>query len=340
MARADDEAAPAQPVPVWYEVGQPGRVVAELLGSMLTLQPRPDHPVGDPHGRIEWPDELVQRASGFWDDGESCFTELVVLADRAGVLFESDFDRVRAGLEESAAELPRFQALDSETPEDQIRFHRRLERLHEEPDLRRRWLALLGDVWELVGPSVSGPGRPVLEGYAYELRARLARRTYADLDAIVNCDFHGTLPRLVQQYSSSGRPVVVTPAWLGFKAYVLSLPELLFITITAPGGPPGPTPETRERARRFKALADPTRLAILETTAFRPRTIGELAEAMSVAQPTVSNHVRILRDAGLLVQAEDGTRRLRAVPEALHRLAEESLTAIGAGPSSGITAIE
>jgi DNA-binding transcriptional ArsR family regulator len=69
-------------------------------------------------------------------------------------------------------------------------------------------------------------------------------------------------------------------------------------------------------------------LAILEAVARRPRTVGELAKEMGVAQPTASSHVRILRQAGFLTQVKDGTRRLQVDTAALNRLAEESFYAL------------
>jgi DNA-binding transcriptional ArsR family regulator len=162
-----------------------------------------------------------------------------------------------------------------------------------------------------------------------EVRAKLARGTYAELQQLLGGDFHGLLPRLVEAYGQDGRPVRVVPSWLGHKCFVLSLPDQLLIIVSIPGWPVGPTADTRDRARRFKALGDPTRLAILEATGYRPQTVGELAHALRIAQPTVSSHVRILRDAGFLVPLTDGTRRLAAEPEAFERLAAESLMAIG-----------
>lgn len=61
-------------------------------------------------------------------------------------------------------------------------------------------------------------------------------------------------------------------------------------------------------ARRLKTVADPTRLAMLGVLASRPRTITELAQIFDLAQPTVSNHVKLLRDAGLLRRVRQGSR--------------------------------
>lgn len=58
------------------------------------------------------------------------------------------------------------------------------------------------------------------------------------------------------------------------------------------------------------ALADPTRRAIFELVARRPRSVGELAGELPVSRPAVSQHLRALKDAGLVVSVAEGTRRV------------------------------
>ena len=66
---------------------------------------------------------------------------------------------------------------------------------------------------------------------------------------------------------------------------------------------------------RFEALADPTRRAIFERVATRPSAVGELASALPVSRPAVSQHLRVLKQAGLVTDTAQGTRRIyRADP--------------------------
>jgi DNA-binding transcriptional ArsR family regulator len=60
----------------------------------------------------------------------------------------------------------------------------------------------------------------------------------------------------------------------------------------------------------WTALGDPTRLAIVECLAERPRPVGELAAALPVSRPAVSQHLRVLKDAGLVAERAVGTRRI------------------------------
>jgi len=61
----------------------------------------------------------------------------------------------------------------------------------------------------------------------------------------------------------------------------------------------------------FSALADPTRRAILARLAKGEATVNELAEPFEMTQPAISQHLKVLEDAGLIVRRVDGTKRPR-----------------------------
>jgi DNA-binding transcriptional ArsR family regulator len=63
-------------------------------------------------------------------------------------------------------------------------------------------------------------------------------------------------------------------------------------------------------ADALDALGDPTRRAIFERLRRRPTSVGELAEGLPVSRPAVSQHLRVLREAGLVVETRQGTRRI------------------------------
>ena len=68
----------------------------------------------------------------------------------------------------------------------------------------------------------------------------------------------------------------------------------------------------------LQALADPSRRTVLETLRSHPATAGELAEALPIARPGVSRHLRVLRDAGLVDVRQDAQRRIYTLrPKAL-----------------------
>jgi DNA-binding transcriptional ArsR family regulator len=68
----------------------------------------------------------------------------------------------------------------------------------------------------------------------------------------------------------------------------------------------------------LQALADPSRRTVLEILRRHPATAGELAEALPIARPGVSRHLRVLRDAGLVDVRQDAQRRIYTLrPKAL-----------------------
>ena len=70
--------------------------------------------------------------------------------------------------------------------------------------------------------------------------------------------------------------------------------------------------------RVFAALADPTRRAVFERIADRPRSVGALAAELPVSRPAVSQHLKVLKDAGLVADEARGTSRIyRIDPQGL-----------------------
>jgi DNA-binding transcriptional ArsR family regulator len=64
------------------------------------------------------------------------------------------------------------------------------------------------------------------------------------------------------------------------------------------------------RVDEWTALGDPTRRAILERVAEQPRAVGELASELPVSRPAVSQHLKVLKEAGLVLDRSVGTRRI------------------------------
>ena len=71
----------------------------------------------------------------------------------------------------------------------------------------------------------------------------------------------------------------------------------------------------------WAALADPTRRAIFGRLAEQPQAVGELARELPVSRPAVSQHLRVLKEAGLVIDRPAGNRRIyRADPDGLAAL--------------------
>lgn len=74
-------------------------------------------------------------------------------------------------------------------------------------------------------------------------------------------------------------------------------------------------------AMAFSALSDPTRRKVFERLADGPRAVGELARGLPVSRPAVSQHLKVLKEAGLVTDRADGTRRVYQIdPEGLGQM--------------------
>jgi DNA-binding transcriptional ArsR family regulator len=71
----------------------------------------------------------------------------------------------------------------------------------------------------------------------------------------------------------------------------------------------------------FGALGDPNRRAILELLRTGDRSVGELADELPISRPAVSRHLRLLKEAGLVADRAEGTRRL-------YRLDDQGIAAV------------
>ena len=58
------------------------------------------------------------------------------------------------------------------------------------------------------------------------------------------------------------------------------------------------------------ALADPTRRLVFERVAERPAAVGKIAAGLPVSRPAVSQHLKVLKEAGLVTERAEGTRRI------------------------------
>jgi DNA-binding transcriptional ArsR family regulator len=74
----------------------------------------------------------------------------------------------------------------------------------------------------------------------------------------------------------------------------------------------------------LEVLADPTRRTIFERLSDRPWAVGELAAELPISRPAVSQHLKVLKDAGLVTEQSSGTRRIyRLDPVAVSALRDQ-----------------
>jgi DNA-binding transcriptional ArsR family regulator len=84
---------------------------------------------------------------------------------------------------------------------------------------------------------------------------------------------------------------------------------------------PGTTAARAQPGDAFEALGDPNRRAIVELLGSGGRSVQQLADALPISRPAVSRHLRLLKDAGLVIEEPRGTRRI-------YRLHDEGVAAV------------
>jgi len=81
---------------------------------------------------------------------------------------------------------------------------------------------------------------------------------------------------------------------------------------------------TADQLAAWSALGDRTRRTIFERLTIRPYAVGELAKGLPVSRPAVSQHLRVLKDAGLVLDEPVGNRRVYSInPDGLSELRAE-----------------
>jgi DNA-binding transcriptional ArsR family regulator len=275
--------------------------------------------------------DLQGRVQSFWVADEAMslgnhFLELMVLAHHGGLLCSTDADELLDRLDDLAATLPppteAGLPLLSEVEEDRVAIRLRLQRLTESPELRRQYVALVRDMWEAMRGEWEMSGRGAVEVAVAERREVLAKGADWHEVARGECDFGGLLDHTTAALGPDGE-IMVVPAYFTHKGLLVDLPGVVVVGVRTDTTGAHARARTEALARRLKAISDPTRLALLDALRGGPRTVTEIAAAFSLAQPTVSNHVKVLRDAGLVVDVREGTRRNLVVR---HDAVEELIT--------------
>jgi DNA-binding transcriptional ArsR family regulator len=276
-------------------------------------------------------EDLAERVRTFWDDcaDEICFSEIQVLAQHAGALGATEPDELWAGIEAAVPTVPLDLALASESPEDREIFLARFRRLRESPELLASYVALLQEVWAPVN-EMWQRSLPMLEEAGRHLIANYERGRSLESLIPKGCDIlEERLPEILADVEAGRQALLFVPCLFFGSSMYIEVFDLVIIGVGAGQGDAAARARTESVARRLKAVADPTRLALLHSLADAPSAVGELAALFGLAQPTVSMHVKVLRQNGLVRSERQGGRlRLSADPAAVELLLDELRQAV------------
>jgi len=266
-----------------------------------------------------------------WDDDRPQYsTEMLVLAHRSGAILDPDLKRFFGRLEAAMQEEAPLPTLRSESPTERDLTRARLERLRSDASMRKRYADVLHRLWSEVQPEWDATGRVAtaaeVQKWSRALESGTPYRQLLKVD-------HIWPPRpetdTFSDAAAAEGNLVMTPSWFGGHISVLEFDGIVYVGRGMQMGEPSLKQVATEVSTHIKALADPTRLAILLRLAREPASVTEIARQFGLSQPTVSAHVQVLREAGLLEEKTVGrSAQLSASQEGLHKMftnAEESL---------------
>lgn len=284
------------------------------------------------HGHLDAIDALRDHGERFrreltdiYEDGYECLPDVSILAERIGALLTEDADEFLRGIERAARLDGVSLDLLSEAPDVREATLRHLARLREDPALARRCAALFSDIWELLRPEWERTGLDAVRRACADWSARISAGA-GPMDLLPSKH----VARRAEQGRLLGmrRRVVLTPMYFCREGGSI-IDVGTFVHVGGPARPPDTDAARRKEAEhlatRLKVLADGTRVALLRDLAAEPASVMDLSRRFKLAQPTVSNHIRLLRDAGLLEARKDGARVLYRVPrDQLDRLLDDA----------------
>lgn len=277
----------------------------ELVGPFVTLE------------RMRT--ELGPLITSFWPDGVRGFTEAMVLAQRSGTMLDMDLTGFFAGLDKATQAPPDTRAsLRCELPHEREAILARLERLATDARLRERYRSLLQTVWESARAEWESQGR------------QAATRTVADWSRRLNggADYHELLGRprlwpgrpelevLADTALAEGR-LILSPGWYFGHIHIVDLDGTVFLGGGIRSGVEALAQKeiASKVAGKLKALADPTRVGILLWLGCQQASVTEIAGHFKLSQPTVSQHIQVLREAGLIAEKAVGRSAMLSVSE-------------------------
>ncbi len=258
-------------------------------------------------------------------------TEIIVLAHRSGTLLDLDLRRFFTRIDEAMARVTELPSLRSEKPGERKIVHERLERLRKDGDVRKRYVELLSTVWRDVQPLWDREGRDAVVAEAERWQRAIDDQAVGFRELLGLARLWPSRPDLdeMADVAATENKLVLSPCWFGGKVHMFELEGTVYVGRGIRHGESSYRKVAAEVSGSIKALADPTRLTILLRLAREPASVTELARQLHLSQPTVSAHVQLLREAGLLDERPVGrSAELSASEEGLRRLFARSQDAL------------
>ena len=259
-------------------------------------------------GRLRGP--LIERTRQVWQDGQPGCTELLLCADQAAGLLDDEPQKLFAWLRSGARAAPATHELITETPQERATIQARLRKLRSDARARDAYAGIVADVWSLASSAWEQRGRGVVAEACAAWEARLD--TGAPIDELVPP--RHPLTRVDQAELDAlftrRAEFALSPLYFCMSGgHVVDLDGYLHIAV--PASDRLPARKVRDAAfvaDRLRVLSEPTRVRVLLQVMASPAGVMELSRSLRISQPTVSSHLKILRDAGLVQTQRRGGR--------------------------------
>lgn len=263
--------------------------------------------------------DLVESLQAFWPQEEVSGFEMLLPAFRFGYLYDTELDRFF----DDMATLPeRFLAQVDPTEVESYfaKIFNHIEALKDAATMAR-YKANLVALWQELSPLWHSHGLAAVRAECERFRVQLNQHQDV-LRAFPKHNFSQfeAFTDHVKGYQDKGR-IIVTPLYLASSGgYMIDFNDTLFIGYGLQSEPAYHelSERVQQSAAQMKAFADPTRLMILTLIARFDKltmTVGDLADQLDVRQPTVSGHLKVLREADLVSFKKQGTRSVYTLNE-------------------------
>jgi ArsR family transcriptional regulator len=280
-------------------------------------------------GRLRQP--IRARLEQLWGDGLAGCPELVYAAHQADCLLDETPQRLFASLAKTSAGSTADRAMLTEPRGDRPAIAERLNRLHDDAKARHVYRDILADIWQVASNTWERHGRAVVAEACAAWKGKL--QPGASIEELVpprhpltNSDRLG-----FDDLFTHRSEFVLSPLYFCLSGgHVIDLDD--YVHIAVPASDLLPVRKVRDAAfvsDRLRVLAEPRRVHILIQLLSAPSSVMELARALRVSQPTISGHLKILRDAGLIQRKRFGARLvLVASRKRVERLLEDARATI------------
>jgi DNA-binding transcriptional ArsR family regulator len=272
-----------------------------------------------------------ERLQQLWSDGLAGCPELMYAAQLADCVLDDEPKRLFAWLAKTSAGPTAAPAMLTEPEQDRPAIAGRLNRLRDDAKARNAYRDILVGVWQMASSAWERHGRAAVVEACTAWKAKLD--TGASIEELVPPRHPLThADRLgFDDLFTHRNEFALSPLYFCLSGgLVIDLDD--YVHIAVPSSDLLPVRKVRDAAfvsDRLRVLSEPTRVHILIQLLSAPSSVMELARALRVSQPTVSGHLKILREAGLIQRKRLGARLVMvASRKRVERLLEDARATI------------